>query len=163
MEHRPIQECSCRAPVAITEGVVVGQPEVQGDGPHHLVAWWAQPSGICRVIQRALAHQPVQIQNQLGRQRLIPQLPDALHREEVVEDHPLGPVPWWSAAADHGLGHIPGCGSSLHLGQLFRQPPLLMAQPLRRRLRVLPEGCCPWPETHAAQRGACIAWSAQRR
>jgi len=35
----------------------------------------------------------VQIQHQLRGQRLHPQLPDALHRQIVVEDHPLGAVP----------------------------------------------------------------------
>jgi hypothetical protein len=66
---------------------------------HHLLAGGAQPAGklfaeqTVRVVQRVLAHQPVQIQHQLRGQRLLPQLPDALHRQEVVEDHPLGAVP----------------------------------------------------------------------
>ena len=57
----------------------------------------------------------MQIQHQLRCQRLLPQLPDALHRQEVVEDHPLGAVPGRPAAADHRLGHIPRGGSALHL------------------------------------------------
>jgi len=82
---------------------------------HHLFPWWPEPAGIPGVIQRVRAHQPVQIQHQFRCQRLLPQLPDALHRQEVVEDHPLGAVPGRPAAADHRLGHIPRCGGALHL------------------------------------------------
>ena len=50
-----------------------------------------------------------------GELRLPEMLPDALHREEVVEDHPLGAITRWAAAADHRLGHIPRCRGPLHL------------------------------------------------
>ena len=58
----------------------------------------------------------MQIQHQLGCQGMIPQRPDALHRVEVVEDHPLGAVPRRPAAPDHRLGPIPRRGGALHLG-----------------------------------------------
>ena len=158
IEHRPIEERPGRTAVSIAEGVVVGQPEVQGDGPdhrmekhsrglavskaaeqlqallqlagrrrhvehrsvgvvhHNVLAKRAQPAGVSRIIQRVLTHQPVEIQHQLRRQGLILELPDALHCPVVVEDHLLGAIPGRTAAADHGLGHIPRRRRTLHLG-----------------------------------------------